>query len=36
MEALIVILVFAGIGIAAQHSGVDTALTADRDPHRPR
>lgn len=34
MEALILILVFAGLGLAAQLWGAETALTDDREPHR--
>ena len=34
MEALIVILGFAGLGLAAQVWGVDTASADDRTPHR--
>ncbi len=34
MEALIVIFALAGLGLAAQLWGVDTALTDDRDPRR--
>lgn len=34
MEALIVILGFAGLGLAAQIWGVDTARTDDREPRR--
>ena len=34
MEALILILLFAGLGVAAQLWGVDSSLTDDREPHR--
>lgn len=34
MEALIVILGLAGLGLAAQRWGADTARTDDRQPHR--
>jgi hypothetical protein len=34
MEALIVILGLAGLGLAAQRWGVDTARADDREPHR--
>ena len=34
MEALIVILGFAALGLAAQRWGVDTARTDDREPRR--
>ena len=34
MEALILIIGFAGLGLAAQLWGIDTALTDEREPHR--
>ena len=34
MEALIVILGFVGLALAAQLWGVDSARTDDREPHR--
>lgn len=34
MEVLIVIIGFAGLGLAAQLWGVDTARTDDRQPRR--
>jgi hypothetical protein len=34
MEVLIVIIGFAGLGLAAQLWGTDTARTDDRDPRR--
>lgn len=34
MEALILILGLAGLGLAAQLWGADTALTDDREPRR--
>jgi hypothetical protein len=34
MEALILILGFAGLGLAAQLWGVDSSRTDDRVPHR--
>lgn len=34
MEVLIVIIGFAGLGLAAQLCGVDTARTDDRQPRR--